>query len=1109
MSDIRKWMKIVESVPAIFPGQDPKHALIKQDATIMVDPSVGGGTARYMHSTPDGAMVDIKGIARELGSDEFGLPERDYEDGYQKGNDWFHMSVNPDTPGTSNERPEFRSGDMVKIADVYGSVIGPGMGVFVAYSTSGQEAIISFDNKEIVVPVANIAAVLEQNAKDNFDEMDNDGNLSPMSFGSANVKVEEPAMDQKDEFSKWMSAVEEALQNDGETVEESMPAGNECGCGSWNCPVCFPDETQGVEVIDLGHDHDHGTGCTLCHGEGCPSCDGSELEVVDELSRDTVSNYYDKARSDVNDMTYGDKNDSKFDQRMQGMDRATRRLEKPMEEENEHFIEKPKSGKGVKLGNIVQNTKIVPTDGHESPLSFGGDNLGAVDEADPDMFSEQIPQTPDTPPMSSAPSTSTTPPPMGAPSGLGEDPGLGYESGGMEPQDDMHKHEMAEKILNIQNMGFSKDDRHYSREELLMYSPEEMKACYDRVMGDITAENYAPGTAPTMPEESAKPTKTRHHLDDIEDILNPRHADLPATVDGGDDEVAGGEKPMHLPAASRGDTQRKVGEITPTDQMRDFMNRINPMAGGDEPDILPADNALALRSAGDVPAVISNAMQASGMQNPEWHHVSNLPGYSQQNVRGMGRQLFSMFTNTPMEQIQTMANVNGQGPNTDAEMRAVAGWLRNNAEDMGNVDVNHGMAIPGYKPDVKEYRANGVRFHLVRDPMGQYIYAYPDADAKLGGPPQGQAQVSSPQGDVPRLRESTEEFKLQPTLLEQIKWDEEIEEAFIEESSLSKLIGKQKGGQNLVRWMHRRHGLSNDADLQPAPFSERLLWKQFKAQPDNFVIVTAQNGVAGIKPDKKFIDARTKEFAKKGKQYNPSGDSTLPYQIIAFTDDGQQVDPELLRAPPEDGEDYRDAKDPTVMRARMGKHSGKDMQNPYNVFNLLAEQIGALKNVYISGFENAAGGAQAGSVERDKMAKRADLKKTPSTDPSQAVQMIFQRIRPVLKTLANQAILQINKRAQRYIEGGNFEGAQKVAGHGQKLKQLLVSLDTNSAVNVDTSYVSKTRELSAAITKAIAQASGAPVDSADYKEYASAAAGGSASALRPILDGLRDQLVGL
>jgi hypothetical protein len=77
------------------------------------------------------------------------------------------------------------------------------------------------------------------------------------------------------------------------------------------------------------------------------------------------------------------------------------------------------------------------------------------------------------------------------------------------------------------------------------------------------------------------------------------------------------------------------------------------------------------------------------------------------------------------------------------------------------------------------------------------------------------------------------------------------------------------------------------------------------------------------------------------------------------------------------------------------------------------------------------------------------------------------------------------------------------------LKQLLVSLDTSNAVNVDTSYISRTKELSTAITKAIAQASGAAIDSDEYKEYATAAAQGNAAALRPVLDALRDNLVGL
>jgi len=655
--------------------------------------------------------------------------------------------------------------------------------------------------------------------------------------------------------------------------------------------------------------------------------------------------------------------------------------------------------------------------------------------------------------------------------------------------------DMVQSIMNMQSMGLSKASKNFSEVDFTNMTPEQIKQTYDMVMGGVS-------------ESKPTATKTRHHLDDLEDLFSPGVDDLPATIDSDDEEVpAGNGSPMSLPAASAASTRSKTAAITPSDEMRNWMSRINPDAGAGEADIpdTPQD-AMVVRTAADVPAVISSAMQASGMVTPEWHHVSNLPGYSQRNVRGMGRQLFGMFTSTPLENIQTMANVQGQGPNTDAEMRSVAAWLRDNAEDLGEVNVSHGMAIPGYEPDVREYRINGVRFHVVRDPMGQYIYAYPDADARLGGQAQDRLGGQAPQGNAPRLRE----VEMEPTLFERIKWDEEILEAFIEESSLSRLLGKEKGGQNLVRWMHRRHKLSNDAELQPAPFSERLLWKEFKSNPDNFVIVSAADGVAGIKPDKKFIDARTKEFAAKGKTYNPGGDSTLPYQIIAFKDDGQQVDPELLRAPAEDGEDYRDARDPTVMRARMGKHSGRDMQNPYNVFNLLAEQIGALKTVWISGFENEKGGMQRGSVERDKMSKRADLKKGPDAmNPREAVQKIFMRIKPVLKTLANQAILQINRRAQRYIEGGNFEGAQKVAANGQKLKQLLISLDTNNAVNIDTSYLTKTRELSTVITKAIAQASGAPVDSEEYNQFASAAASGSMVELRPVLDAVRDQLVGM
>ena len=920
--------------------------------------------------------------------------------------------------------------------------------------------------------------------------MDNDGNLSPMSLGSDNIKtgqstegisIQEQVMDQRDEFSKWMNAVEEALEVESNPGQVEIHGGkpSECGCGSWDCPICFPDEIGNLEY------NNDSTGCSACQGMGCPACDGSDFEMEDGSSggigtggmaqmavgeNDDAVAAFKASGGQVTNLPYkggrqeknaaeksmasshigglrGNQNDKP------GKGRLSPGNKPIVGEEDENFIETPKSGKGVKLGDIIHKTEFRKVGGQNSPLTYGEDNLDEEGWYDPSSSD--------------------------------------IDNG----NDSEEYNQMIDNISYMQDLGLSKDNHHYDMNTLsgIGMSLDKLREIRDRVMGDVSE---ATGTTKT---------KTKHHLDDLDDVLNPRQADLPATMDTDDGEITGDDdEPMNLPTASRADTQRRVGAMTPSDTMRDLMNRINPDAGGDEPEFVEPQqpqNELVIRTARDVPAVIGSAMLAAGVQSPEWHTIDNLPGYGQRNVRGMGRGIFSMFTSTPLEQIKTIANVEGQGPNTDAELRAVAGFLRDNAEDLGVVDVSHGMAIPGYTPEVKEYRANGIRFQIVRDPMGQYIYAYPDRDARLNGPQQDQQQIGN---RMPRLRESA-------TLFEQMKWDEEIDEAFIEESTLSKAIGKQRGGQQLVRWLHRKHKLSNEADLEPVKFTKELLWSQFKSNPDDFVIVSGRRGVAGIKPDKKSFDDYIEAKRKKNQEPNPGRNSSLQYQIIAFTDDGQQVDPELLRVQPEDGEAETERNpDPTVHRGRMGKNIGSDIQNPNNTFRLLDDQIGPITTVWISGWSGYRGGANdeaphsRGAVERDKIAKRAELMKTSNMSSTEAVEKIFMRIKPVLKTLANQSILQINKRAQRYIEGGNFEGAQRVAATGQKLKQLLVSLDTNNPISVFSQ-----RELTSTITRAIAQASGFLVNSKEYNKYALSAASGNVAELRPILDAVRDQLVGL
>ena len=1062
MSDMRKLLKIMESVPPVI-ATAPQSKGFERDATVVISPRVGGGVGRFMEfTTEDTALIDIKGVAKEFGKDDFSMPERDL----QNGNDWFHMSVKDGTMGTSNDKPEFRPGDMVKIADVYGTVIGPGFGTFIGYGTTGEDCVILFDGKQIIVPVENVAAVLEQDAKDNFDEMDNDGNLSPMSFGSDNVKIEqpqtgmsrEPAMDQRDEFSKWMAAVEEAMEVTDPAIMDSACQMNECGCGSWDCPVCFPDEQmpgmgqpQGAVVIG-GQD----IGAMDAGPEVCPTCghqhDDQEMHGDLEVIGDTGDF---ALEDDIEDPD------------MVGAD---------IEEEKNKFVEKSRSGKGVKLGDIVQSTKVVPTDGHDSPLSMGGDNL---DEADPDMFDTSEPDY-DADPL--------------AVKAYHDD---------MEPIDPDEAMGLISTIMDFQQNGLSNASTPYDEAQLSAMNAGQLRKVHSQVTGSVG--------------EASKPTKTRQDIDfDFgDDILGNKNpvANVDEPVGFDEPDVPAGPSGMDsLNRSSSANTRAKTGAITPSDTMRDLMNRISPDAGAGEPDRpeMPTD-AVAIRTATDVPAVLNNALRAAGVENPEWHSVNDLPGMGNRNIRGVGRNVFSAFTSTPQEEILTLANVNGQGPNTDAEMRAVGGWLKNYAEDMGPITVDFGTAIPGYKPDVREFRANGIRFHVVRDPAGQYIYAYPDQDARSHGAAQGrlpgQGGGMPPHGQPPRLRE------MQPTLFEQIKFDEEILEAFIEESSLSKLIGKFQGGQNLVRWLHKKHKLGNEAELVPAPFSERIFWKQFKSNPDDFVIVSAQNGVAGIKPSEEYVKHMQEKFAKKGKTYNPSGDANLQYQAIAFTDDGQQIDPALLQAQPKDGEKDKEkddkfiSRDPTVIKARMGLHTGKDMQNPDNIFNLLAEQIGALRMVYVSGFENAKDAEPGkGSVERDKMAKRAAMKAPSVSDEKESMERIFKRVRPVLKKLGDQAYSQIVRMAQRYTNGGNFEAAQKAMENGKRLKDFMVQLDSPNDIKLNTGYGSPTMMFSRAIVKSLEQASGAKSGTEEYKQWLDAAAKGNATALQPVLDGLREVL---
>lgn len=150
----------------------------------------------------------------------------------------------------------------------------------------------------------------------------------------------------------------------------------------------------------------------------------------------------------------------------------------------------------------------------------------------------------------------------------------------------------------------------------------------------------------------------------------------------------------------------------------------------------------------NMPSIINKEIAEQSPVEPEWHQVKNLPGYLQSGIRAMGRQVFGTYTNTPLEDIQVLANVGGQGPNSKREINAVASWLKDNAERDTQGEMDFSKSIPDYGAQFSIFKHEGYTFMVVQDFAGKYIYVWPSADEKSS---QG-TERSSIQSERGRLR---------------------------------------------------------------------------------------------------------------------------------------------------------------------------------------------------------------------------------------------------------------------------------------------------------------------------------------------------------------------
>jgi hypothetical protein len=179
-----------------------------------------------------------------------------------------------------------------------------------------------------------------------------------------------------------------------------------------------------------------------------------------------------------------------------------------------------------------------------------------------------------------------------------------------------------------------------------------------------------------------------------------------------------------------------------------------------------------LRLAAALPAHIREVLGAD--VDLRWQAIAQLPAYTQNAVRGLGRQAFANLTPAQMEHIQAVAvtqqALQVDGPEAAGFLRLVQ-WIEDNTRHIRDIEMDFARYMPGgqvaavmdeagqvvrqgrelgaYRPQVKLYDAGTYGFVVVRDHVGFYVYAAPNApQVNLIAAP-AQAALPAPEGAVP------------------------------------------------------------------------------------------------------------------------------------------------------------------------------------------------------------------------------------------------------------------------------------------------------------------------------------------------------------------------
>lgn len=278
----------------------------------------------------------------------------------------------------------------------------------------------------------------------------------------------------------------------------------------------------------------------------------------------------------------------------------------------------------------------------------------------------------------------------------------------------------------------------YTKRDLTTVKKNQATAdrAWDRMSDlDVYEADAELAEPPERPRKQQTKTKSKSKLDP--NMFGPKLDQPLAKTDPLDDlkKKAGiGDEPkVNLRKASQADTLSKTAGIG-SDDMADMLSRMRNIEidrdleaypEPEPPETLPSVEV----NTANLPAVAGEALQAAGVQNPEFHQVANLPGNMADQIRQLGKSLFGSLTMTPTKRIHVVANLGGQGPNSTAEVNAVAGFLKDHGRDLGPGDIDFENVMPGYKAQTHMFSAAGIRWMLVKDFAGQYIYCWPEEDS--------------------------------------------------------------------------------------------------------------------------------------------------------------------------------------------------------------------------------------------------------------------------------------------------------------------------------------------------------------------------------------------